>query len=196
MDKYNRVSLMISELKELWQKKYLTNERSLNDIFENDKDAKYKMIQVIRESKNSKFSEEELTDRLYHFINENFDIIPTAVKALTENDYQAFGEDVNTSQKAAEELLKNQVPETKFLCRTACREGAVAASAFGAGFGGSVWALVKNDEPELFIEKWLNDYREAFPDAAKDAGFFICRTGPSAFYLEDNAIYDALNNKQ
>ncbi len=46
------------------------------------------------------------------------------------------------SQEAAERWLGNQIPETIALARLARHVGATAASAFGAGFGGSVWALV------------------------------------------------------
>ena len=42
-------------------------------------------------------------------------------------------------------LLGNQVPETIALARAALAHGAFAACSFGAGFGGSVWALVEGD---------------------------------------------------
>ena len=45
------------------------------------------------------------------------------------------------------ELLENQVPQTIGLARSARQCGAAAASAFGAGFGGSVWALVGAARP-------------------------------------------------
>ena len=45
------------------------------------------------------------------------------------------------SQESAERLLGNQVPETAVLVASARAFGAFASSAFGAGFGGSVWAL-------------------------------------------------------
>ena len=44
--------------------------------------------------------------------------------------------------------------------------GAIAASAFGAGFGGSVWALVRDADVPSFIEKWSADYAKAFPGPA------------------------------
>ena len=61
-----------------------------------------------------------------------------------------FGKLVDESQVAAEELLGNQVPETISLAKHARALGAYAASAFGAGFGGSVWALVSRSEAEQF----------------------------------------------
>ena len=55
----------------------------------------------------------------------------------------------------AERLLGNQVPETISLASTARALGAAAASAFGAGFGGSVWALVPEADAHAFASDWL-----------------------------------------
>ena len=61
-------------------------------------------------------------------------------------------------------LLGNQVPETIALARAALEHGAFAACSFGAGFGGSVWALVDGDA-DAFARRW-------------DAGAFVARPGP------------------
>jgi len=47
--------------------------------------------------------------------------------------------------------------------------GAVAASAFGAGFGGAVWALVEEGGAEEFAESWLGHYVDRFPARADEA---------------------------
>jgi galactokinase len=62
--------------------------------------------------------------------------------------------------------------------------GAEAASAFGAGFGGSVWALVRTDQAQPFIDCWRTEYEEKFPAAAHSATFFATRPGPPAYRLE------------
>ena len=59
----------------------------------------------------------------------------------TTGDLDAFGALVDRSQALAESLLGNQVLQTIHLASSARQLGAVAASAFGAGFGGSVSAL-------------------------------------------------------
>ena len=41
-----------------------------------------------------------------------------------------------------------------------------ASSAFGAGFGGSVWALVEANDADTFAHDWLARYRSEFPDEA------------------------------
>ncbi|MGH8945200.1 MAG: galactokinase family protein, partial [Acidimicrobiia bacterium] len=72
------------------------------------------------------------------------------------------------------------VPETVFLADSARQLGAVAASAFGAGFGGSVWALVTEQEGPKFLEEWRTSYLEAFPERAEGCSFFVTRLGVAA----------------
>src|SRR5205814_400247 len=76
--------------------------------------------------------------RLDHFLLENETLVPAAAKALAKGDVAGFGRAADESQRAADELLGNQVPETIALARDARRLGASAASAFGAGFGDAV----------------------------------------------------------
>jgi galactokinase len=51
-------------------------------------------------------------------------------------------------------LLGNQVPATMALARSARELGALAACSFGAGFGGSVWALVDRGIAGDFAARW------------------------------------------
>ena len=64
---------------------------------------------------------------------------------MTRRDTAALGDLSAESQADAETLLDNQVQETVELVASARRLGAFASSSFGAGFGGSVWALVHQD---------------------------------------------------
>ena len=90
---------------------------------------------------------------------------------------------VDRSQHNAERLLGNQIPETVLLQRSARELGADAASAFGAGFGGSVWAMTPRDGAEQFASQWSARYCAAFPVAAARAEFIITRPGPGATRL-------------
>ncbi|MGH7679754.1 MAG: galactokinase family protein, partial [Gemmatimonadaceae bacterium] len=74
----------------------------------------------------------------------------------------------------------NQVPATNRLVRLARDSGAVAASAFGAGFGGSVWAMVPSNQTESVTIEWRARYLREFPDLAERAQFFATRPGPGA----------------
>jgi galactokinase len=124
-----------------------------------------------------------LLARLNHFVAENGQILPAAGDALARGDLGALGDLVDRSQEAAERLLGNQVPETSCLARVARRCGAVAASAFGAGFGGSVWALVETGRTGSFLNEWAAAYRIEFPQHAATSSFFVAGAGPAAFQV-------------
>ena len=59
----------------------------------------------------------------------------------------------------------------------------VAFPAFGAGFGGSVWALVEKPQTERFLAAWSESYRAKFPEIAPAASFFTTAAGPAAFQV-------------
>jgi len=112
-------------------------------------------------------------------------IIPGVGDALANGNLRLVGELVRASQDGAEIELANQVPETVALVESAAAGGAVAASAFGAGFGGSVWALVPTDTADRFTERWRTDYLDRFPERAGGARFFQTRPAPPAVRLEN-----------
>ena len=125
-----------------------------------------------------------MTERLEHFLAENLDILPAAGDALATGDLASFGTLVDRSQRAAEELLGNQIPETSHLASTARAAGAAAASAFGAGFGGSVWAMVESARADAFLSAWSAAYQKRFPQHAPRSAFFTTGAGPAAFQLK------------
>ena len=70
------------------------------------------------------------------------------------------------SQRDADTLLGNQIPETRALVEAAIGLGAWAASSFGAGFGGSVWAAVWASDADRFARDWMSAYAWRCPHAA------------------------------
>ena len=126
-----------------------------------------------------------LLDRFEQFWKESEEIIPRASAALLRNDLRGFGELVQKSQFAAESLLRNQVPETIWLAEAALSLGAYAASAFGAGFGGSVWALVPCAEAAQFARSWQKMYECSSHMAAASSKFFVTSAGPSLVRLSN-----------
>ena len=56
--------------------------------------------------------------------------------------------------------------------------GALASSSFGAGFGGSVWALVERDAAVAFAAEWLRAYGRHYPSMA-GLEWFVARPGPA-----------------
>ncbi len=119
-----------------------------------------------------------LNDRREQFVAESEEIVPAAGDALLAGDLTTLGTLVDRSQALAERWLGNQIPETIFLARSARELGAVAASAFGAGFGGSVWALVPEARANDFRGRWAETYGKAFAAPAARAEFFLTRAGP------------------
>lgn len=125
-----------------------------------------------------------LAGRFRQFVEESFTIVPEAAAALAHGDLAEFGRQVDASQSGAERGLGNQVPETIHLARSARALGARAASAFGAGFGGSVWAMIDRDDCARFGDAWLEDYQRAFPAAARRGQVFRSDLGPAARRLD------------
>jgi galactokinase len=141
----------------------------------------------MRRSRPRDYSVQRLLDRLEHFEIESRSIIPRAFEALHAEDLRTFGELVDLSQANAERLLGNQTAETIRLVRLARELGADAASAFGAGFGGSVWAMVPADSAALFTREWRDGYAKEFASAAQHAIFFATKphVGASEIAMEN-----------
>ena len=123
--------------------------------------------------------EPALARRLAHFVVESTECVPAGAQAVAVGDAAAFGEVAARSQRGAEDLLGNQVPATIDLARSALALGAWAASSFGAGFGGSVWALVGALEADAFAGAWLADHRRRHPDLP-EATTLVTRPGAPA----------------
>ena len=121
-----------------------------------------------------------LVPRLAQFREETETIVPAVADALAARDLDRLGALVDRSMTMAEQALRNQVPETSALWRDARTLGAVAASAFGAGFGGAVWAMVRASEADAFAERWRAAYVERFPARGEHAQWLVTRPGPPA----------------
>jgi galactokinase len=121
-----------------------------------------------------------LGPRFAQFREEVEIVVPGVGDALRDRDFTALGTLVDRSMAMAEYALRNQVPETSFLARAARERGAVAASAFGAGFGGAVWAMVRAEEADAFVEAWRAAYLAAFPSRGEKARWLVTRPGAPA----------------
>ncbi|MEQ1643559.1 MAG: galactokinase family protein [Pyrinomonadaceae bacterium] len=166
-DSYNRVSRMVSEITSTFGKG-LTLAQMFEEFGTDD------VLLKIRRMR-SKFMTRELLDRVEQFRIENFEIIPAVAEMLSTGKISDIGDPIDLSQENAERFLGNQIAETAFLQRSAREIGAVAASAFGAGFGGSVYAVVKRSDAEGFIAEWQRVYRNRFPQHARTSEFFTTR---------------------
>ncbi len=184
MDKYNRVSHLLAVVADLWRRASGRDDASLGDALGGSAGVADRVRDVLRNTSDARFGRGELLGRFEHFFAENERIVPAVFDALERGGIAEFGRQVDLSQKGAEALLGNQVRETVVLARLARELGAAAASAFGAGFGGSVWALVKAGAAAELLERWAEGYKAAFPAHAEKAAFFETHAGPAAFELQ------------
>jgi galactokinase len=180
-EKYNRASHLARAVADAWNLATGRNDPHVAAAIRGAPDAVSRMQAVLRGARGGPFTAAELLGRFQQFHGENEEVIPNACDALARGDPRSFGEWVDRSQRLAEDLLGNQVPQTVSLARSARELGAAAASSFGAGFGGSVWALVGTDWGERFVNDWSRRYAEAFPAESERASFFLTRPGPAAF---------------
>ncbi len=172
-DRYNRISLDITRILEVWRDATSRKDATLGAAIASAPDAPARLRELLARS-----SSGELLHRCEQFVEESEIIIPAAADAIRHADPTALGELAARSQVGAEKLLGNQVPETIALAESARKLGAIAASAFGAGFGGSVWALARTAEAQQFRDAWADEYRQRFSAAARDSEFFLTAAGP------------------
>jgi galactokinase len=192
-ERYNHLSAMIVEILDRWQSAMGERYPTIAAAIDASPDAAEHIRQLLRAEAAGPGGTDrgsgpgaDSVDRLArfeHFLLESNTLIPAVADALAECDLARLGTLVDQSQRAAERLLGNQVPETTFLARKARELGAIAASAFGAGFGGSVWALVPESDAAAFRTRWADAYAAAFPVAARGSEVLITHAGPGAVEL-------------
>jgi galactokinase len=177
-DRYNRASNLARALHELWNHHSGERTQSLCSALANPRSVE-RLEKWIEGDAN--FSAEDLKKRLHHFVRETARG-PKAAIAFRDADRDALGELSAESQHDAHELLGNQIPETITLARLAREAGAFGASSFGAGFGGSVWAIVPTTDAQRFGEEWTRAYAEHMPHVGQ-VDWFVARPGPPATEL-------------
>jgi len=177
-EQYNRASFATAQIARLWREATGREDATLASAVRSSPSAVAEIRELL--SRSSTAEQSFLLDRLDQFVLESEEIIPAAYDALAADDLSRLGHLVDRSQRAAERLLGNQIAETMWLAQRARELGAAAASAFGAGFGGSVWALVPAATAMDFRRQWEREYGTRFPAAARYADFFVTRAGPAA----------------
>lgn len=182
LERYNRVSARAAALVDAWTSSTGREATTLAAIVEQGEEAIAELGAIVRRQPPAGFAEGELQRRLDQFCLEHLKIVGQAGEALDRGDLGEFKRLVIRSQRAGADMLENQVEETVALATMACDRYAEGASGFGAGFGGSVWALVRAAEAPAFLEQWERDYRARFPERG-EALFLTTGAGSSAFEL-------------
>lgn len=186
-ERYNRAARTAHRLVDAWNATGAPPVGMLRDAFLAAGDMRVPgdippaLIAAAEAAADREFCTAHLVGRLEQFYDETFVIVPQATDALARNDLAAFGRLVDKSQAGAERALENQIAETVHLHRFARELGATAASAFGAGFGGAVWAMVPVAEAERFASRWRERYLRVHHSASHRALFFTTSPSPPAF---------------
>jgi galactokinase len=175
-DRYNRASNGVRALHAIWNRESGEPAQSLAAALASGSRASVQLEKWIHGDE--MFSADDLRRRLRHFMNETVRA-PRAAAAFKTADRQALGDLAAESQRDAHELLGNQIPETITLAALARDIGAFAASSFGAGFGGSVWAAVPAADAPRFGDAWVRAYAQRMPHVGM-VDWFAARPGPAA----------------
>ncbi len=184
LERYNRTAASAHAILDLWRRATARTDATLAAAVDSSTRAPARLRGLLSGMDVAGFSAKALLDRFNQFYEESETHVPGMADAFTQKDWATLGQLAERSQTAAEKLLGNQVPETVALARMARESGAWAATSFGAGFGGSVWALVPRDSADNFLHKWSDLYRSKFPEAGARAAFFLTGAGPSSFRLD------------
>ena len=171
-EKYNRAARLVDDVLREWRQATGRTDLWLADAVASSPDAVAQLRGILA-------PQPALLDRFEQFYVESEEIIPAVGDLLARGDVPGIGPLVDRSMERAVRLLKNQVPETVALARSARTLGAAAASAFGGGFGGAVWALVRTADGEGFLSRWSDEYRRGFPACAAAAEFFLTPAAPA-----------------
>ncbi len=179
-ERFNRLSRATAEAAALYRRATGSRAPNLGAILAADPGAERDLLALLAAQPGERSSIRWQVERCAAFCEESEHIVPQAGEALAHGDLEAFGKWVRRSQQLAELLLRNQTAETIRLAAGARRLGAHAASAFGGGFGGSVWALIDSRRREEFLAAWRRDYLRRFPHHGSSACFFATGAAPPA----------------
>ncbi len=184
LEKYNRASIRARKAADAYNRAAGTQCRNLRDIAVRvGANGLTEAMETIRRGSADADEKLNLPERFEQFYREDQEIIPAVGDALASGNVEKIGELVDASHAGARTGLENLIPETDFLQQSARKIGAVAASYFGAGFGGSVWAMVAREQTEQFRIAWERTYKQHFPEPAKRAEFFISEPGAPAHVI-------------
>ena len=175
-DRFNRAALSALALLDCWNRGATAPATSLAAALAGPGALEEMRARVVAAPAGA-FTTEALLRRLAHFVAED-SRVPEAARACADADVTAIGHVSAASQRDAEDVLENQVPETSALVSLARACGAYGATSFGAGFGGSAWALVSTADVEPFVAEWLGAYGRRFPSRG-GVEWFAARPSPS-----------------
>jgi len=174
--KYNLTARRARLVVDQYNQAYGTKHRLMRDIIEENRpigvDATFAKVNQATLHYKEKDQELDLPGRFCQFYLEDQEFIPEATRALASRDYKSLAKVTNLSHNASKTYLWSIEPEIDYLKKEALRLGALAASGFGAGFGGSAYSLIWADEAQEFIRRIKESYMKRFPRYADITSFF------------------------
>lgn len=166
---YNRASLATAEALTRWNEATGRSDASLAAAVRSDEGAPARLLGLLPGG--------YLRDRVEQFVVESEKLVPQAAESMASGDLDGFADAASESMRLATTHLGNQVPQTVSLAESAVELGARASSSFGAGFGGSVWALVPTSQTDDFAADWMSRYEREYPLESERA--YTVVTAPS-----------------
>lgn len=106
----------------------------------------------------------KLGDRLYHrarHVVSEIERVRQFSVALEKNQFEIAGEWMDASHASLRDDFEVSCPELDTLVEIAHSLGAIGARMMGGGFGGSIIALVPEDEAKTFVKEIAHSYQKA-----------------------------------
>ena len=170
MAQYNRLSGDASAAVDALNRINGTSNALLRDFFQDLEP--HERTEAVRDQLKRVSKSGDFAGRAYQFFRE-LDIIYRAVACLKEELMEEYGRLINESHDLSREYLKNIAPEVDGLQQSANKLGALGATGFGGGFGGSCYAVVEARRTEDFIGAWRKAYLDRFPQYRELAEFDV-----------------------
>lgn len=161
MRAYNRVADSVRAIVGAWNAETGRSDATLAEALHSAPEAYEHLLTLTPRAASETVSADYLRGRVSQYREETTVIVPQMLDAIGRADAKSMGELMHRSQELAESALQNQVPQTSWLAANARAHGAVGATAFGAGFGGAVWALAMADDAERMAESWMRAFTAA-----------------------------------
>ncbi len=172
MEKYNLVSRRASLAVTAYNRTYGKKSRNLGGIDSDTRGvAAGPWLEKLKASE-KKDAALDLSGRIKQFLAEERETTPQAIHGLLWRALEEFGDAVSASHRASRRFLRNIASEVDFLHASALSLGAAGASGFGAGFGGSIFAVVREEKAAEFASDWRKEYEKRYPQRAREAAFF------------------------
>jgi galactokinase len=178
LEKYNLASRRASLAVEACNREYGTNHRNLREALGNREGASEMRWLDELDARLGGDPALGLADRVRHFVGEERVHMPRAIRALLWRDMETFGAALSASHDDSRRYLWNIAPEIDFLKESALGLGASGATGFGAGFGGSIAAVLPAERADSFTARWQAAYARQYPGLAAGASFFRASPGP------------------